>query len=71
VLIHEAGVSDADAGATARMKRPELLTTLLGGVPAVDRIASGDIAVDGDASLYEALTGLIEPVTANFPIVTP
>lgn len=24
-----------------------------------------------DASLYETLTGLIEPITANFPVVTP
>ncbi len=71
VLIHEAGVSDADAGATVRMKRPELLMTLLAGIPPAARIASGDIAVDGDASLYEALTGVIEPITANFPVVTP
>jgi alkyl sulfatase BDS1-like metallo-beta-lactamase superfamily hydrolase len=71
VLIHEAGVSDANAGATARMKRPELLMTLLGGVPAAGRIASGDIAVDGDGSLYEALIALIEPISANFPVVTP
>jgi hypothetical protein len=27
--------------------------------------------VEGDASLYEALTDLIEPVVANFAIVTP
>ncbi|MGZ6021878.1 MAG: alkyl/aryl-sulfatase [Rhizomicrobium sp.] len=71
VLIHEAGVSDAKAGATVRLKRPELLMTLLAGAPAAPRIASGDIAVKGDASLYEALTGLIEPIVANFPIVTP
>jgi alkyl sulfatase BDS1-like metallo-beta-lactamase superfamily hydrolase len=71
VLIHEAGVSDARAGATVRMKRPELLMTLLGGIPPAGRIASGDIAVDGDGSLYEALTALIEPITANFPVVTP
>ncbi|MGZ5934868.1 MAG: alkyl sulfatase C-terminal domain-containing protein, partial [Rhizomicrobium sp.] len=71
VLIHEAGVSDAKAGATVRLKRPELLMTLLAGMPAAPRIASGDIAVKGDASLYAALTGLIEPIVANFPIVTP
>jgi len=34
-------------------------------------IASGDIKITGDASLYEELCGLIEPVVQNFPIVTP
>ena len=29
------------------------------------------IIIEGDASLYAALVGLIEPVTPNFPIVTP
>lgn len=71
VMIHEAGVSDPDAGATARMKRPDLLLTLLAGMPAAARVASGDIVIEGDAALYDALTGLIEPLTPNFPIVTP
>jgi alkyl sulfatase BDS1-like metallo-beta-lactamase superfamily hydrolase len=71
VLIHEAGVSDPTAGATVRMKRPELLMTLLAGVAPAARIASGDITIDGDGSLYEALAGMIEPVAANFPVVTP
>jgi alkyl sulfatase BDS1-like metallo-beta-lactamase superfamily hydrolase len=71
VLIHEADVSDPTAGATVRMKRPELLMTLLAGVAPAARIASGDITVDGDGSLYEALAALIEPVVANFPVVTP
>ncbi|MBS0273344.1 MAG: MBL fold metallo-hydrolase [Proteobacteria bacterium] len=71
VLIHEEGVSDPDAGATVRMKRPDLLMTLFAGMPYRARIDSGDIAVEGDVSLYGALVGLIEPVTPNFPIVTP
>jgi alkyl sulfatase BDS1-like metallo-beta-lactamase superfamily hydrolase len=71
VLIHEAGISDAKAEATVRMKRPELLMTLLAGVPAGPRIASGEIEIKGEASLYEVLTGLIEPVASNFPVVTP
>jgi alkyl sulfatase BDS1-like metallo-beta-lactamase superfamily hydrolase len=71
VMVHEMGVSDAAAGATARMKRPELLMTLFAGVPAETRIASGDIVVEGDAALYAALVDLIEPLTPNFPIVTP
>lgn len=71
VLIHEAGVSDPRADATVRMKRPDLLMTLLGGIPATSRIQSGEIVIEGDASLYERVVGLIEPLTPNFPIVTP
>ncbi|HEX2594287.1 MAG TPA: alkyl sulfatase dimerization domain-containing protein [Rhizomicrobium sp.] len=71
VMVHEAGIVDKSAAATVRLKRPDLLLTLLAGAPAAARIASGDIVVEGDASLYEALTGLIEPVVSNFPIVTP
>jgi alkyl sulfatase BDS1-like metallo-beta-lactamase superfamily hydrolase len=71
VLIHEAGVRDAKAGATVRMKRPDLLMTLFVGMPFQARVESGDIAIDGDASLYAALVGLIEPLAPNFPVVTP
>ncbi|HVZ69341.1 MAG TPA: alkyl sulfatase dimerization domain-containing protein [Rhizomicrobium sp.] len=71
VLIHEHGVHDAKAGATVRMKRSDLLMTLFAGVPHEPRVESGDIAIEGDKSLYGALTGLIEPLTPNFPIVTP
>ena len=71
VLVHEAGIHDAGAGATVRLLRPQLLMTLLAGIPAAGLIASGDIKIAGDASLYERLCGLIEPVVQNFPIVTP
>ena len=58
VLIHEAGVSDPKAGATVRHEAPRTPDdALLAGMPAAARIASGDIAVKGDASLYEALDG--------------
>ena len=71
VMIHEAGYADPGAGATMRMKRPDLLRTLLGGIPVGACIESGGIVVEGDASLYAALAGLIEPLTPNFPVVTP
>ena len=71
VLIHEAGINDPAAGATVRMKRPELLMTLFAGVPFGARVASGDIVIEGDETLYAALIDLIEPLTPNFPIVTP
>jgi len=71
VLIHEEGVSDPKAGATAIMKRPDLLMTLFAGVPASTKIQSGDIEIKGDASLYELFAAMIEPIAANFPVVTP
>jgi alkyl sulfatase BDS1-like metallo-beta-lactamase superfamily hydrolase len=71
VLIHEEGISDPNAGLTVRMKRPDLLMTLFAGLPYAARVESGDIAMTGDASLYGALVGLIEPFTPNFPVVTP
>lgn len=71
VMIHEHGVSDPKAGATLRMKRPHLLMTLFAGAPFAALVESGDIKIEGDASLYRALCALIEPLNTNFPIVTP
>lgn len=71
VLVHEAGITDATAGATIRMKRPDLLLTLLAGSPPKPMIDAGQITFTGDPTLYEALADMIEPVVANFPIVTP
>jgi alkyl sulfatase BDS1-like metallo-beta-lactamase superfamily hydrolase len=71
VLIHEQGVQDPTAGLTVRMARPDLLMTLFIGLPFAARVESGDIATQGDASLYQALIDLIEPLTPNFPVVTP
>ena len=71
VLVHELGVHEAGAGATVRMKRPELLLTLFAGIPLASRVESGDIVIEGDAGLYAALIDLIEPLTPNFPVVTP
>jgi alkyl sulfatase BDS1-like metallo-beta-lactamase superfamily hydrolase len=71
VMIHEHGHQDPSAGTTVRMARPMLLMTMFAGLPVADRVASGDIVVEGDPSLYEALVGLIEPIVTNFPVVTP
>jgi alkyl sulfatase BDS1-like metallo-beta-lactamase superfamily hydrolase len=71
VLIHEQGVSNPQAGTTIRLQHGELVTTLPGGAPVAGRIASGDIAVEGDTRLYEALVAMIEPPEPNFAIVTP
>ena len=71
VLIHEEGIEDAKAGATVTMTRMELLLTLLAGFPVADFIEKGSIKVEGNAALYEALTGLIEAPKPNFNIVEP
>ena len=67
VLVHEAGVRDPNAGATVRMAWPDLIATLLDASPMTGRA----IVVEGDVTLYPALLGLIDPLVANFPIVTP
>jgi alkyl sulfatase BDS1-like metallo-beta-lactamase superfamily hydrolase len=71
VLVHEEGVEDANAGASLRMIRPDLLLTLFAGLPAKERIAAGAITVTGNADLYLALVDLLEAPAPNFPIVTP
>jgi alkyl sulfatase BDS1-like metallo-beta-lactamase superfamily hydrolase len=71
VLVHEPGVADAGAAASLRMTRPDLLMSLFMGASIEARIASGDVKLEGDASCYRALIDLIEPLAANFPIVTP
>ena len=48
VLIHEDGVRDPHAGATIRMKRPDLLMTLFMKMPFAPRVESGDIVMEGD-----------------------
>ncbi len=71
VLIHEEGVVDPRAGATVRLSRPDLLMTVFAKVPLALKLATGDIKIDGDKELYQALVDLIEPVDSSFPVVTP
>jgi hypothetical protein len=53
------------------MTRMDLLMTLLAGVPVATLVGSGSLVIDGDATLYDALVGLIEPITPNFNVVIP
>ena len=53
------------------MNRPDLLMSLFLGLPLGPRIESGDVKAKGEVSLYAALVELIEPLSLNFPIVTP
>ena len=71
VLIHEAGVRDDKAEATATMKRADMLETLLAGVPVGLKTTTGAIKVTGASAAYGELVGMIDPVNPNFPVVTP
>lgn len=71
VLVHEQGIHDPKAAATARLALKDFLMTIFLKVPVGVLVAKGDIRIDGDRAVYDALVDLIEPVDANFPIVTP
>jgi alkyl sulfatase BDS1-like metallo-beta-lactamase superfamily hydrolase len=71
VLIHEAGVRDDKADATATMKRADMLETLLAGVPVGLKTTTGAIKVTGASAAYGELVAMIDPVNPNFPVVTP
>jgi alkyl sulfatase BDS1-like metallo-beta-lactamase superfamily hydrolase len=71
VFIHEEGIVDDKADATATMKRSDLLETLLAGVPLSLKTATGAVKVSGKSDAYAELVGLIDPVQPNFNVVTP
>jgi alkyl sulfatase BDS1-like metallo-beta-lactamase superfamily hydrolase len=71
VMVHEHGISDPDVGARIHLTRPDLLMSLFAGISIDARVQSGDVVIEGDGSLYQAFVDLIEPLAANFPIVTP
>jgi linear primary-alkylsulfatase len=71
VLIHEQDITDDHADATVTMARADLLQTLLAGVPVGLKTTTGAIKVEGKSDAYADFVALIDPVDANFPIVTP
>jgi alkyl sulfatase BDS1-like metallo-beta-lactamase superfamily hydrolase len=71
VLIHEQDVNDDKADATVTMARADLLQTLLAGVPLALKTTTGAIKIEGKSEAYAELVSLIDPVDANFAIVTP
>jgi alkyl sulfatase BDS1-like metallo-beta-lactamase superfamily hydrolase len=71
VMVHEEGGAAPLAGVTIRMSKPDLLLSLFAGLPIATRISTGDMSATGNVALYESLAAAIEPLTPNFPIVTP
>ena len=71
VLVHEAAVVDPAAEATVHIARSALVASLFGPGDAVQRAEASGARIAGDASLFLALIELIQPLVANFPIVTP
>ncbi|MFE9786409.1 alkyl/aryl-sulfatase [Nocardia salmonicida] len=74
VLVHHDRFPD-DAlpapDATITLTRRTLIATLVGGADLRKGVASGDIAIDGDATALAKLPGLIDKPDPNFAIVTP
>jgi alkyl sulfatase BDS1-like metallo-beta-lactamase superfamily hydrolase len=71
VMIHEQLPEDPTADATVRMKRSDMLETMLAGVPLSVKTATGAIRESGKSGTYATLVSLIDPIEQNFPIVTP
>ncbi|MGE3541557.1 MAG: alkyl/aryl-sulfatase [Candidatus Tectimicrobiota bacterium] len=71
VLVHEEGLSDAQADATVTMPRMAMLETLLAGVPVRLKTTTGALQINGQAEAYYELVRLIDRVEANFNVVTP
>jgi alkyl sulfatase BDS1-like metallo-beta-lactamase superfamily hydrolase len=71
VMIHEQLPEDPSADATVRMKRADMLETLLAGVPTTVKKATGAMRETGKSGTYDTLVSLIDPVAQNFPVVTP
>jgi alkyl sulfatase BDS1-like metallo-beta-lactamase superfamily hydrolase len=70
-LVHEAGVTEPKADATLTLKRADFLALTFGFVKLEDRLASGDVTVDGDPAAVATLIGLLDPLDPAFPVVTP
>ena len=70
-LVHEAGVREEGASATLRLKRADFLGLAFGLIRLEDRMASGDIVVEGDPGAITTLFGLVDPLDPLFNVVTP
>ncbi len=68
VLVHEAGVTLADAQANVTLPRPALLALLGGGGMAA---VAGQVRIEGDRAALLAMAGLFDTPDPSFQIVTP
>ncbi|MGW5437217.1 alkyl/aryl-sulfatase [Nocardia asteroides] len=57
--------------ATVTLTRPVLIRSLVGGGDLRKNVLSGDIVIDGDATVLAQLPGLVDKPDPNFAIVTP
>lgn len=71
VLIHEENVSAPEADVHLTMNRADFLQVALAGVPRLVKTSDGSITFEGDIGALDTFLGLIDPLDANFPIVTP
>jgi alkyl sulfatase BDS1-like metallo-beta-lactamase superfamily hydrolase len=70
-LVHRRVASPPPGSTTLRLSRPDLGALLAGRLDLTDAVAEGTIELDGDATVFARLVGLLDPPDGNFPIVTP
>ena len=71
VLTHRAGPPRSDPDATVSVERAAINEVLAGSASLEALVASGRLAVEGDASKLAELLGLLDPPDPGFAIVTP
>lgn len=71
VLHHAKGKQAADAGATVHMTRAALDQVVLGEATLADKLATGEVRVEGDAAVLGEFLGLLDNFEFWFNIVTP
>ena len=55
----------------ARLRRADFLGLIFGLTRLDDRMASGDVVVEGDVGAVAALLSLVDPLDPHFNVVTP
>jgi alkyl sulfatase BDS1-like metallo-beta-lactamase superfamily hydrolase len=70
-LVHEAGVREPGASANLKLRRADFLALAFGFVKIEDRVASGDVVVEGDLDAVATLFSLVDPLDPHFNVVTP
>ena len=71
VLRYAKGKQAAEADATVRMTRATLDQIVLGEATAADKLATGDVRIEGDAAKLGEFLGLMDNFEFWFNIVTP